>query len=145
MVGVCARLLVFLPLVAFTLGCGSSSKPAAVSTGAAPPPPPPPSAASTPLRATFRALDHRPKVDTPWRYVVGAAPNDANGRPITSLVHVRVRVRGVWLEFGSNRFTGAYQDQVSWPPSARGKLLIFEATVAQGTRLKTFRFWLRPR
>ncbi len=101
MVGVCARLLVFLPLVAFTLGCGSSSKPAAV--------------------------------------------NDANGRPITSLVHVRVRVRGVWLEFGSNRFTGAYQDQVSWPPSARGKLLIFEATVAQGTRLKTFRFWLRPR
>jgi hypothetical protein len=145
MVGVRARLLVFLPLVAVALGCGSSSKPTAVSTGAAPPPPPPPAAASTTLRATFRALDHRPKVNTPWRYVVGAVPNDANGRPITSLVHVRVRVNGVWLEFGSNRFTGAYQDQVSWPPSARGKLLIFEATVAQGTRLKTFRFWLRPR
>ena len=145
MVGVRARLLVLLPLAALALGCGSSSKRAVVSTGAAPPPPQPPAAAGTPLRATFRALDHRPKVDTPWRYVVGAAPTDANGTPITSLLHVRVRVNGVWLEFGSNRFTGAYQDQVSWPPSARGKLLIFEATVEQGTRLKKFRFWLRPR
>jgi len=144
MVGVHVRLLVLLPLLAIALGCGSSSKRAAVSTGAAPPPPPP-AATNRALRATFRALDHRPKVDTPWRYVVGATPNDADGRPITSVVHVRVRVNGVWLEFGSNSFTGAYQDQVSWPPSARGKLLIFEATVAQGTRLKTFRFWLRPR
>jgi hypothetical protein len=84
-------------------------------------------------------------VDTPWRYVVGATPTDANGTPIVSLVHVRVRVNGVWLEFGSNRFTGSYQDQVPWPPSARGKLLIFEATVEQGTRSKMFRFWLRPR
>jgi hypothetical protein len=125
-----------------TAGCSSSPKQAAVSTGAAPPPP---AAASTPLRATFRALDHRPKVDTHWRYVVGAAPNDANGTPITSLLHVRVRVNRVWLDFGTSSFRGAYQDQISWPPSARGKLIIIEATVEQGTRLKTFHFWVRPR
>jgi len=84
-------------------------------------------------------------VDAPWRYVVGAAPNDANGTPIRSIVHVRVRVNGVWLDFGTRAFVGVYQDQIPWPPSARGKLLIFEATVQQGTHSTTFQFWLRPR
>ena len=134
------RLLLLLLLAVLAAGCGSKKHVASTRSIAQPPPP-----AIAPLHATFRALTHRPRVNTHWRYVVGATPNDADGRPITSVVHVRVRVNGVWLEFGSNSFTGAYQDQVSWPPSARGKLLIFEATVAQGTRLKTFRFWLRPR
>ena len=98
-----------------------------------------------PLRATFRALTHRPRVNTPWRYVVGANPTDASGAPIQTELHVRVRVNGVWLDFGSNSFTGAYQDEISWPPSARGKLLVFEATVSAGGKTKTFRFWLRPK
>jgi hypothetical protein len=136
------RPFLLLPIAALAVGCGSTHKRAAPSTSVTPPPP---AVQSTPFKATFRALQHRPKVNTPWRYVVGATPSDRNGAPITSVLHVRVRVRGVWLDFGSNSFTGVYQDEISWPPSARGKLLVFEATVSQGKRLKTFRFRLRPR
>lgn len=135
--------LALLLLVPVAAACGSGKK-APSSTVAAPHSPPAPSP-SAPLRATFRSLTHTPKVNTPWRYVVGANPNDANGTAIQSTVHVRVKVNGVWDDFGANSFVGAYQDSVSWPPQARGKLLVFEATVQQGAKSKTFRFWLRPR
>jgi hypothetical protein len=142
--GVRGRLLV-APLVLLVAGCGGSGNKAAPSSTVASPPPPPPPAANTPLHASFRALTHRPRVNAPWRYVVGASPNDANGTPIHTLVHLRVRVNGVWDDFGSNTFVGAYQDVVKWPPAARGRRLIYEVTVQQGSRSKTFRYWLRPR
>jgi hypothetical protein len=144
MAAVGPRLIFLAPLAAIAVGCGSSPKHAAPPPPAAPQPPSA-SATNVPLGATFRALEHRPRVDAPWRFVVGATPNDSTGAALRSEVHVRVRVRGVWVEFGTAGFTGVYQDMIKWPPAARGKLLIFEATVARGDQQKRFRFWLRPR
>ena len=134
------RLLLLLLLAVLAAGCGSKKHVASTRSIAQPPPP-----AIAPLHATFRALTHRPRVNTHWRYVVGANPTDASGAPIRSQLQLRVHVNGVWIAFGSAMFSGVYQDEVSWPPAVRGKLLIFETTVSAGGRSRTIRYWLRPR
>ena len=135
-----ARLLLLCPLGLVALACGSAKTHAQTTTRSTPQTLPP-----APLAASFRANTHRPRVNTIWRYVVRTRSKRPDGGPIQSQVHVRVHVNGVWVDFGASSFVGAYHDLVSWPPSARGKLLIFAATVQQDTRSRTFRFWLRPR
>ncbi|HZQ66320.1 MAG TPA: hypothetical protein VFA66_13960 [Gaiellaceae bacterium] len=109
-------------------------------------------AAAPPLKVTFTARTHTPKVNAKWFYVVRAT---AGGKPVKARITCQLvdPVGGVHaVLFGSttkpilNRpFTGSFRDFIRFPPESQGFKLTIRVTVKALGAKRVVSYWVRSR
>jgi hypothetical protein len=131
-------------------GCGGSSSPTTTSTTPAPPPGPPPPATATTgsVKATLVAPTRHPKVNASWHYRVRVS--DTHGHPLGGRITVQIvdplgQAHAVDYDDTKKpvtkmRFHGTFQDDVQYPPDAKGYTLTFRviAKTPKGTVTITY-------
>jgi hypothetical protein len=108
--------------------------------------------AGPPLRATFSAPTHTPKVNAKWFYTVRVS---RAGRPVRATITTQIvdPLGGVHaVEFGDTHrfvtnypFTGVFRDFVRVPPEAQGVRLTLRVTVKAAGARRVLSFWVRGR
>jgi hypothetical protein len=104
------------------------------------------------LHVTFTGANHRPKVNTHWKFSVTAT---LDGKPAQAKLTLQIvdPIGGVHIVQGGPTtqnlrnwpFTGAYRDYIIWPTSSRGIPLVLRATVTVGTQRRVVKYAVTPR
>jgi hypothetical protein len=146
-----------LPLAALSVlaACGGSrqaSPPASTTTTRAPPATTTTAGPATGgFRVTIEAATHRPKANEKWPVTVRAA--DAAGEPVAGTLTMRVLFGGTpvgQIDDGRvYRFVGVWREkpgeEITWPDSAVGQPLAFEALVTSHGVTRTARYAIEVR
>ena len=137
-----SRFLIAALLCAAIAGCGASSSSSSsagssssssTATQAAPPASttPSPSVTSGPVHGALRAAGHTPVAGHPWPYSVHVT--DANGKPLSGTVDIEFAFNGSVVGHDTpptHALTeGAWQDKLTFPSTALGYPLVFQAVV----------------
>ena len=108
--------------------------------------------AAAPVRATFNAPTHSPKVRTKWYYTVRAT---SGGKPASARITAEivdllgsahpVDYDGTKKPIVNRPFQGTFRDYIIWPPESRGFKSTLRITVKAGATKKVLTYAVVPR
>lgn len=130
--------------IALLAGCGGAKQAAAPSTTA-------PARAVPPFRVTIAGATHTPRANAAWPVTIRVT--DASGKPVAARLKMRILFGGAPVGQVDNgrvyRFVGSWREQpgqeITWPASAVGQPLTFQAVVTAKGRTRRVDFAVRVR